>query len=262
MINLTDSKYNYLKEKKPLGESKFKFECHSGVECFTLCCRNINITLYPYDILRMKNSLHITSDEFLDEYTTAIFKDNDYFPSVMLKMSDNEEKTCPYLVREGCSIYKDRPDACRTYPVERAVMMAPFSTGPVQEFYFLTPQPICKGHFQEREWTVKEWLSNQGVEPFNQMNDLWSEMDILFRSNPWGPDGFEDKRFKMAFMASYNIDTFKKFIFESTFLKRYKVMGHILQELKTDDTELLKFGFTWIKFYLFGIRSPKIVLRS
>jgi hypothetical protein len=131
----------------------------------------------------------------------------------------------------------------------------------MREFYFLTPQPICKGHFQEREWTTKEWINDQDIHPFNHMNDLWTEMDILLRSNPWGSDGFEDNRLRMAFMASYNIDMFKKFAFESSFLQKYRVRPDILNEIKIDDEELLKFGLEWIKFFLFGIRSSKIVLR-
>jgi len=43
-------------ETNRLGlKSKFKFECHKGVKCFTKCCRGINIVLTPYDIIRLKN---------------------------------------------------------------------------------------------------------------------------------------------------------------------------------------------------------------
>jgi hypothetical protein len=46
-------------------ESKFRFSCHPGVPCFTNCCRNMNIILTPYDIIRLKNRLGLTSDMFL-----------------------------------------------------------------------------------------------------------------------------------------------------------------------------------------------------
>ena len=49
--------------------SRFKFRCHPGVPCFTQCCRGINIMLTPYDIVRMKNRLQISSSEFLAIYT-------------------------------------------------------------------------------------------------------------------------------------------------------------------------------------------------
>ncbi len=261
MINLLDSDHDYLKDKKPLGGGTFSFDCHNAVACFTHCCRNINITLYPYDVLRMKHHLGISSGSFLDAYTTSVIKDNPSFPSLMLAMSPDTEKRCYFLTGQGCRIYQDRPDACRTYPVERAVMIKPLSGKPPQEYYFLTLQPLCKGHFQNRTWTVADWIQNQGIEPFNHMNDAWSEMDILFRSHPWGPDGFEDNRFQMAFMACYNIDTFKQFVFESTFLKRYRIRPDTLDRIMEDDRDLLLFGFDWIKFFLFGIRSSKVTLR-
>jgi len=46
-------------------ESQFKFKCHPGVECFTQCCRDINIILTPYDIILLKKKLKLSSDEFL-----------------------------------------------------------------------------------------------------------------------------------------------------------------------------------------------------
>jgi hypothetical protein len=87
------------------------------------------------------------------------------------------------------------------------------------------------------------------------MNDFWAEIDVLLRSlQADSHDFFNDPKMKMAFMASYNIDSFRTFIFESTFLKRYTIKPHMAENLKTDDTELLKLGFDWIKFFLFQIR--------
>ncbi len=57
---------------------------------------------------------------------------------------------------------------------------------------------------------------------------------------------------KMAFMVCFNIDEFKKFIFESTFLSRFYVPRERIAELEESDVELMKFGFDWIKFFLAG----------
>ena len=46
-------------------DSRFRFKCHKDVKCFTKCCRGINITLSPYDIIRLKNRLNLSSEEFL-----------------------------------------------------------------------------------------------------------------------------------------------------------------------------------------------------
>ncbi len=66
------------KENKKRGltvltpEDHFHFECHQRLDCFTRCCRNITIFLTPYDILRMKNVLKITSGDFLTSYTDMV----------------------------------------------------------------------------------------------------------------------------------------------------------------------------------------------
>jgi hypothetical protein len=60
----------------------------------------------------------------------------------------------------------------------------------------------------------------------------------------------------MFFMVSYNLDKFREFVFNSTFLQRYEfnstflqryeVDAAILEEIKNDEIALLKFGL-WTK---------------
>jgi hypothetical protein len=240
--------------KKPVGCEPFQFACHHGVSCFTRCCKNVNMDLHPYDVIRIKNRLGIRSDEFLERYANTETKDNDLLPSVRLKLLDNEEKTCPFLTAQACSIYEDRPDACRTYPLERAVLIVPFRPSLKQEFYFLTPQPICQGHYENKQWTVRQWLEDQNIKPFNQMNDLWAEIEALFHSFQSSINGLEDPKITMAFMASYNIDKFRDFIFQSAFLTRYRVDETMREKIKSDDEALYKFGLDWIKFFLCKIK--------
>ncbi|MBW2251758.1 MAG: hypothetical protein JRF60_14315 [Deltaproteobacteria bacterium] len=59
-------------------------------------------------------------------------------------------------------------------------------------------------------------------------------------------------------MATYNIDRFSDFVFNSSFLKRYKVKSALLKKIKTDDTQLMKFGFEWVKLFVWGIRTKNI----
>ena len=68
----------------------------------------------------------------------------------------------------------------------------------------------------------------------------------------------ETPRAKMAFMATYNIDPFREFVFQSSFLKRYKVKAAVLKKIKTNDEKLLKFGFDWVKLFVWGIKTKKI----
>ncbi|MBW2563942.1 MAG: YkgJ family cysteine cluster protein, partial [Deltaproteobacteria bacterium] len=80
----------------------------------------------------------------------------------------------------------------------------------------------------------------------------------LFQDDPWGSEGPDGPKGKMAFMATYNIDRFSDFVFNSSFLKRYKVKSALLKKIKTDDTQLMKFGFEWVKLFVWGIRTKNI----
>lgn len=232
----------------PIGDGTFPFACHSGLSCFTFCCRRVDIVLYPYDIIRLKNRLGIDSEEFLDKYANIISK-GDFLPVVMLKMTDSAEQTCPFLTANGCSVYPDRPTDCRTYPLERAVDRSLPDSG-IRDYYFLHRAEHCLGHNEKREWTVAEWMKDQDIEIFNRMNEIWVEIDTLIRKagGPPGPDS--EKKRKMAFMACYNLDMFRHFIFESTFLKRFSIPSKIIKLLKSDDVALLKFGVDWLRFFL------------
>ena len=44
----------------------FSFQCHSELSCFNRCCRNLNLFLYPYDVIRLKNGLGLSSDQFVE----------------------------------------------------------------------------------------------------------------------------------------------------------------------------------------------------
>ena len=97
-----------------------KFNCYKGIECFNACCRNIDITLTPYDILRLKKRLGLTSGEFLKQYTYPFEFNKNSIAGV--KMEPVEGGTeCQFMTDEGCSVYEDRPTACRYYPVGQSL---------------------------------------------------------------------------------------------------------------------------------------------
>jgi hypothetical protein len=209
--------------------------------------------LYPYDIIRMKKNQGVDSHDFLARHTVSAVRDNPFFPNVMMKMSDQPEKACPFLTSTGCSIYPDRPSSCRTYPLERGVARMEGPAGP-KDFYFFKRAAHCLGHRQERQWRVTEWISDQDIEPYNRMNDLWVGMDSLFRANPWGKENGKRKQ-QMAFMACFNVDKFRQFVFESSFLPRFNVPRERIERIETDDVEMMIFGFDWVRLFLTGRSS-------
>ena len=62
----------------------------------------------------------------------------------------------------------------------------------------------------------------------------------------------------MFYTVCYNIDKFKEFVFESTFLQRFDIPEETINKIKDDDKELMIFGFQWLKYCLFGEKTIKV----
>lgn len=230
-------------------DSDFKFECHKGVSCFTKCCRGIDIILTPYDILRMKNKLELPSEEFLAIYTEPRLFEKTDLPVVTLKLLDDEIRSCPFVKEEGCLIYEDRPTTCRYYPL--GVGSLSNRADESDDFFFFVNEPHCKGFEETKEWTVREWRVDQGVDIHDDINAGWTDLIVRKRSFPTNIK-LSEKSKQLFFMVCYNIDAFKRFVFESGFLKLYKIDEEVVEKIKTDDIALLNFGFDWLKDVLFN----------
>jgi uncharacterized protein len=239
---------------EPLTDHTFSFRCHRGMECFTRCCAALNLPLTPYDVLRLKNRLGLTSDEFLTAHTETRVDRYARFPSVLLKMRA-EDKKCPFVAPEGCNVYEDRPGACRIYPIGRASMKVD-QEKEAREKFFVVREEHCLGFGEQRTWTVDEWTADQGLDEYNVMNDLW--LEIISSPKSLGPEKDIPRKMQMFFMASYNLDKFRKFVFESRFLQLFDVDSKVIERLAKDDRELMRFSFTWLKFSLFGLNTIKV----
>lgn len=249
---MTESVKQFPAGMVPLGESTFQFRCYPGVSCFTRCCRKLELFLYPYDIIRLKKSLAIDSEEFLNTYAGVVQGANPLFPSVILRMRDNAEYTCPFLQETGCMVYEDRPSACRTYPLERAVDRSPVAGGRPAEFYFLTTHGYCLGHQEAQALTVREWIKDQRLLNYNLMDELWAELDTLFGTNPWRGEAGAGPRQRLAFLVCYNIDGFRRYALEQDLFSQFKLSGMEIRALQNEDEALLRFGFKWLHFILAG----------
>lgn len=228
--------------------SKFKFNCHKGIGCFTRCCGSTDILLTPYDILKMKNRLGISSEEFLEKYTYIHIDERSLHPHVMLKMADDKERRCPFVSPEGCTIYTDRPANCRYYPIGQAIMRSQSEKGPVnEEFYFFIKDANCLGYQEDKEWTIQTWRIDQGLDLYDDMNKEWK--DIQLRRNVHG-HSLDDKKQKMFYMASYDLDKFKRYVLESKLLALFDIDKEEVEKIKTDEIALMKFGFRYLKYIL------------
>lgn len=237
-------------------KSRFKFQCHPGVSCFTHCCRGINIILTPYDIIRLKNRLDLSSGEFLAIYTTPQLLEKTDLPVVGLKLMDDDRQSCPFVRDDGCIVYSDRPTTCRYYPLGVASLNhregAPEEAGESdgEGFYFFVDEPHCKGFEEDKLWTVEAYRKDQGVDIHDEINAEWTDLIVRKRSFPKNIQLNEQSK-QMFFTVSYDIDKFKRFVFESSFLDRYEVDPDTTEKMKTDEIALLDFGMKWLKHIFF-----------
>ena len=62
---------------------------------------------------------------------------------------------------------------------------------------------------------------------------------------------------KMAHLAGYDMDTFRRFVLDSSFLSRFHVPQERLEAVREGDTALLLPGFDWISYiHYFTGNSP------
>jgi len=237
-------------------DDTFEFNCGPEVPCFTECCGRLELLLTPYDVLRLRKRLQITSSEFLDVYSIMRWRTAHGFPEIMMRMDSANSRRCPFVTSHGCCVYEDRPGACRIYPLGRAATRHAMD-GTHREFYFPVREDHCRGFEQKRQWTVRGWLKDQGMEDYNRLNDLLMELYVLkarCRSLSLGP-----QHMQMFTMACYNTERFRDFIFKSGFLQKFEIDQELVEALRQDDAKLLEFAFRWLKFALFHepVLSPK-----
>jgi Fe-S-cluster containining protein len=246
-----------LKDSPRLGpDDRFEFACHPGVSCFNRCCSDVNIFLSPYDVLRMKKRLGMTSSDFLEKYALMPVQKDMKTPVVVLRMEDDEAKRCPFLTDEGCGIYSDRPWPCRMYPVGLASQKETPDGWQGDRFYFLLQDEVCKGFDEAREWSVREWLEDQGVDEYDWWGEGFKELTLHKYFEEGGV--LSPEKMHMLFTACYDLDKFREFVFESTLLTRFEVDDDFIEEMRQDDDALLRFAFLWLRFSLFGEQTVKV----
>ena len=77
----------------------------AAMDCTTCgaCCRDNCVQVGPEDRARLSRRLGVSAEEFDRRYLTT---DDDGEPAV-------DASPCPFLLGTRCSVYEDRPEACR-----------------------------------------------------------------------------------------------------------------------------------------------------
>ena len=232
------------------GEATIQFSCHKGISCFNACCKNIDISLTPYDILRLKKRLNMTSGDFLVKYTFPYEMDNDGMAGVKFKPVENGS-ACQFMTDEGCGVYEDRPTACRYYPVA-LLSMRKQNEFTEREAYAMVQEDHCKGHFEPRTITINDYRKEQGVEEYDEFAAGWRQ--LILKKKSAGPTiGKPSQRsLQLFFVACYDLDRFREFVVAPTFNDVYILDDVLKQQLATDDVVLLQFAFRLLRQVLFG----------
>jgi len=205
--------------------------------------------------LARKTGLH--TSVFLDTYAGNPISKDLQLPMVILKMLDDDEKKCPFVGEQGCTVYENRPWACRMYPVGMAIPPARAGVEP-EPVFFLFEDDHCKGRHQADavEWTAQKWRDDQDLVERDEIESGFREIV----THPWfiGGRQLDPKRMHMLYTAAYDLDTFREFVFESSFLERFELDDDLIEEIKTNDVALLKFAFLWLRFALFKEPTVKV----
>jgi hypothetical protein len=247
-----------LRDRKIIdAKETFRFGCNKDLPCFTDCCSDVNILLTPLDIVRIARRVGLDTHDFLNKHTQIPVTKELQLPVIALRMDDDNEKRCPFLGDDGCSIYEDRPWSCRMYPLGMAIPPARAGVKP-EPIFFLFEDDFCHGRTVQQEWTAETWRQNQELIAYEPLEAGYTEIV----THPWfiGGRTLDPKRIEMFHTAFYDLDSFRRFIFSSTFLDRFELEEELIDKLKNSDEELLKFAPRWLRFALFA--EPTMKARS
>ena len=233
----------------PLSQKDtFRFECSPAVPCFNECCRDLNQFLTPYDILRLKNHLGLSSTEFLEQYTAQHIGPESGLPIVTLRPKGGHDVICPFVSPGGCTVYENRPASCRTYPLVRALSRSR-QTGEISEQFMIIQESHCLGFRAGEKQTVQQWMDGQEIATYNETNDKL--MQIISLKNQLMPGPLNLKSRHLFYIALYDLDNFRSQIKATGLLDDFQVDTDTMEKAMEEDVVLLKVGMKWVKKVLF-----------
>jgi Fe-S-cluster containining protein len=227
-----------------------RFACHRGVACWNACCSNIDISLTPYDVLRLARRMDLSTGEFLSRFTVPYELEKDGIAGVKLKPVEGGT-ACRFMVPEGCSVYADRPTACRYYPVALLSMRRQDESVDRQS-YALVEEPHCLGHREPREISIGDYRREQGLPEYDELARGWRQLVLKKKSS--GPTiGKPSKRsLELFFAACYDLDRFRTFVASEGFTEVHELPPDELRSILEDDVALMQFAFRFLRQVLFG----------
>lgn len=235
---------------------RFKFSCHPEISCFNACCKQADVMLAPYDVIRLKQFLAIGSEQFLKQYTVPWEMTSDGVIGVKLKTSSTQH--CIFLSEQGCRVYQHRPAACRYYPFGLMAMKSATASGDIQN-YFCIQEDYCKGFVELstniQEISLAEYRHQQEIIAYDLLNIDW--IRIMLKKQSAGPAVGKPspKSLQFLFMATFDMDRFKRFLNSDSFRLVYDISNQEFKLINRDDVVRLEFGYRLLFQILFGENS-------
>jgi uncharacterized protein len=238
------------------GGAEIQFQCRKGISCWNACCSNIDISLTPYDILRLSRRLELSTTEFLQKYTFPYELEKDGIAGVKFQPVENGT-ACQFMRPEGCSVYEDRPTACRYYPVA-LLSLRRSDEYTDRQSYAMVKEPHCLGHQEPRKLTIEEYRQEQGLIEYDEIARGWRQLVLKKKSS--GPTvGKPSKRsLQLWFTACYDLDRFRAFVASEQFSETYDIPADELKNILVDDKEMMLFAFRFLRQVMFGEETIKM----
>jgi Fe-S-cluster containining protein len=230
-------------------DSPFTFACHPGVSCFTECCRELDLALTPYDVLRLKNHLNIPSGHFLDRYVIIEWEEKQLFPTYYLTMVDDGRASCVFVGTNGCTVYADRPGSCRAYPIGRGAALR--NNSPPGETLVLVREAHCHGYAEPQRQSVADYLCGQGMDEYIRYNDALLPL-VQHPSILAGTFRPSRKQLDQYTLALYELDQFRRDMVDGRVALHRPMSPAQLAGIAGDDGALLVLGIRWLMQEWYG----------
>jgi len=236
-------------------DAEIKFNCYKGISCYNACCKQADITLTPYDVLRLKQATGKDSSAVLKEHTVPFTMDADGVPGIKLRTTN--EGACLFMDEEiGCTIYENRPTACRYYPLGNLAMKKA-DEGHEQQHFILVKEDHCKGHEEDRPIKILDYRAEQGIEDYDGHNKEYFQLILKKKSMGPGVGKPPELSLQLFFMACFDQDRFRRFILSDSFKNTYDLEQDFEDKIQQDDIACMYFGFRLLRQVLFGELSIK-----
>ena len=228
-------------------DQAFCFSCHPGVVCFNTCCRDKRLPLLPYDVLRLRRGLELSSELLLERHAVMEIDPRWGWPTLRLAL--DTEGRCPLLGPQGCTVYAHRPTCCRIYPLTRAVRQVPGGDD-LEQIFLRGETPGCEGWEQPHRLTVAQWIAEQGLADYQRANNRLLRFVLHPRARR--PMELSEQQLQGVILALYNLDMFRQLASQQAFATRFELKPAAVEAALATDEILLQLAQDWLTTQLFG----------